>query len=230
MSHVTLSKTNCPNPSKNYTLRLCYWGAILKDKILILVIVIHWLNFHLWQAAHCTLHTSMCTLRTVPTSANSTETTSEHFILHIEHFALHVIHLYCMLHIYHFSLKRKKKNCLSDTHDLHNKMKLNSYDTYYCPQWTRERGFELSELCHSPFKTSLHLDTDPWHMTHDTLHVTGVWWEEMNLLSNCQLPSSLVTSDMWHLTHDMWHVSHEMCVITHRGWWSLGHNLKSLEI
>ena len=71
------------------------------------------LNFHLWQEAHCTLHTAQCTLCTVPAPANAPETASVHFILHIEHFALHAIHLYCMLHIYDFTLKHHKI-CLSD--------------------------------------------------------------------------------------------------------------------
>ena len=45
-------------------------------------------------------------------------------------------------------------------------------------------------------------------------------WEEVNLLSKCQLPSSYglgVRGDMWHLTcdtwnvtHDIWHASHDM--------------------
>ena len=94
ISHFTLSKTNSlTRPRKmNYG-----W-----------LILFQLLNLHLWQAAHCTLHTAHYKLRPVPAPANAHETASIHFILHIEHFALHTIHLFCMLHIYYFTRKHPK--------------------------------------------------------------------------------------------------------------------------
>ena len=47
-------------------------------------------------------------------------------------------------------------------------------------------------------------------VTHDTWHRSGDRWEEVNLLSKFQLPSSYslgVTGDMWHMTCDTWHVT-----------------------
>ena len=79
-----------------------------KDKILIWLTLFQLLNFHLWQAAHCTLHTAQFTLRTVPAPENAPKTSSVHLILTIEHFALHTIHFYCMLQIYHYTLKHPK--------------------------------------------------------------------------------------------------------------------------
>ena len=59
---------------------MCLWEAILKDKILILLILFQLLNFHLWQAANCTLHTAQCTLRTVPANENALENASVRFM------------------------------------------------------------------------------------------------------------------------------------------------------
>ena len=87
------------------------------------------LNLHLWQAAHCTLHTAQCTLRTAPAHANTPEAEHVHFILHIEHLTLHITCLYCILQMYHFILKTLKKKCQSWFQDLHGKVYLDILPT-----------------------------------------------------------------------------------------------------
>ena len=49
-------------------------------------------------------------LHTATAPAHEPAPAPVHFKLYIEHFALHATHLYCMLHIYHFTLKHGKMN------------------------------------------------------------------------------------------------------------------------
>ena len=84
------------------------------------LILFQLLNLHLWQAAHCTLHTAQRTLHTVPANANWPESAPLHFIIQIN-----TVH--CMPYIYtkcaYSSLHTETSNsCLSDTQDLHCKM------------------------------------------------------------------------------------------------------------
>ena len=81
------------------------------------------LNLHLWQAAHCTLHTAQFTLRTAPAPENSPESERVYFILHIEHCTMHTTCLYCNLQIYHFTLQTYKL-CLCWSQDLYGEMYL----------------------------------------------------------------------------------------------------------
>ena len=69
------------------------------------------LTLHLWQAAHCTLHSAHCTLHTAPAPANAPASAPVHLILLIVKCTLHAILVYLKLHIYHFTM-RTSKICL----------------------------------------------------------------------------------------------------------------------
>ena len=72
---------------------------------------------------------------------------------------------------------------------------------------------------------------DMWHVTRGTWQVTSVRLEEVNLLSKFQVLE--VTCDTWHGTPETWHwisdTWHMTCA-THKGWWTLYQNCRSLAL
>ena len=81
-----------------------------------------------------------------------------------------------------------------------------------------------------------------WYVTCDTWLVTlDMWYMTYDRLTLSQNVSSYglgVRGDMWQLTCDTWHMIPDtwhvicdkcvMCPVTHRGWWTLCKNFRSL--
>ena len=74
--------------------------------------------------ADSTLHTAHYTVHTTPAHEHTHLLAPLHFILHTEHYTLDTTHLYCLLHMYHFTLQTFKI-CLSGTQYLHGKIYIN---------------------------------------------------------------------------------------------------------
>ena len=85
----------------------------------------------LWQAAHCPLHT-----------ANAPESEHLHFILHIEQCTLHTACLYCIVQIYHFTLRTSKKFPVLDSTLTWRNM----------PRYNVNRPISCSQKCQICFK------------------------------------------------------------------------------
>ena len=98
-----VTQNNFDNWIRMLQIKFCFFvlgfqKGIVSNSVKKMHILFELIYLHIWQAAHCTLHTGQCTLCTAPALANSLESERLQFIRHIEHGILHTtFYIFCFI-------------------------------------------------------------------------------------------------------------------------------------